>query len=423
MKKYLPKLFLLLVLVSSADYAIMNVFNWLQLPGGTVRDVLNGTLLFLALMPFALFLVKAENALKQAKDELEEKVRERTSQLEEANRQLVSWTDELEQRNSEFSLLLQFGDLLQTCRTTEELSSIIKRSALQLFPSDSGVLYLYNDSRSQLYSSVMWGSEPQPEFMGPDDCWALRLGQANLYSDPEKSLPCGHISDKKRPCVCVPVAAQGETLGTLHIAIGRGFEDRQYIDARQRVAVSAAEHIGLSLQNLRLRESLREMSIRDPLTGLYNRRHMDAAFDREISKAKRKECPISVILLDIDHFKKINDEHGHEAGDAVLKGLGALLAKSVRTSDIACRYGGEEFLLILPEADMDVAYKRAEGIRLAFAKMQVQAGGRILQNFKISAGISAFPYCGENAETVIACADAALYKAKETGRDRVYVAA
>ena len=423
MKKYLPKPFLLLFFVIISDYAIMEMTEYFRLPEGLFREAIVESLLFLVLLPFALFLVRAENALKKAKGELEQKVRERTSQLEDANRQLVSWTDELEQRNSEFSLLLQFGDLLQSCRSIEEIYSIIKRSALQLFPTDSGVLYLYNDSRTQLYSSVEWGSEPQPEFMGPDDCWALRLGQTNLYADPEKSLPCGHMSTKKVPSICVPVAAQGETLGTLHIAIGRGFEDRQYIDARQRVAVSAAEHIGLSLQNLRLRESLREMSIRDPLTGLYNRRHMDAAFDREISKAKRKECPISVILLDIDHFKKVNDEYGHEAGDAVLKGLGALLTRSVRESDIACRYGGEEFLLILPEADMNVAYKRAEGIRLAFGKMQVQAGGRILQNFKISAGISAFPYCGENAETVIACADAALYKAKEGGRDRVYVAA
>lgn len=423
MKKYLPKISLLLVLVVSSDYGITEVFNWFHVREGLFKLAMHEFLFFLLLMPFALFLVRAESALKQAKAELEEKVRERTSQLEEANRQLVSWTDELEQRNSEFSLLLQFGDLLQSCRSIEEIYAIIKRSALQLFPTDSGVLYLYNDSRTQLYSSVMWGSEPQPESMSPDDCWALRLGQTNLYSDPEKSLPCGHISDKKRPCICVPVAAQGETLGTFHIAVGRGFEDRQYLDARQRVAVSAAEHIGLSLQNLRLRESLREMSLRDPLTGLYNRRHMDAAFDREISKAKRKECPISVILLDIDHFKKVNDEYGHEAGDAVLKGLGALLTKSVRTSDIACRYGGEEFLLILPEADMNIAYKRAEGIRLAFGKMQVQVGGRVLQNFKISAGISTFPYCGENAETVIASADSALYKAKESGRDRVFVAA
>ena len=423
MKKYLPKISLLLVLIISSDYAIMEVFNWFRIPEGLFKLAMHEFLLFLLVMPFALFLVRAEDALKQAKAELEEKVRERTGQLEEANRQLVSWTDELEQRNNEFSLLLQFGDLLQSCRSIEEIYAIIKRSALQLFPTDSGVLYLYNDSRTQLYSSVMWGSEPQPESMGPDDCWALRLGQANLFSDPEKSLPCGHISNKERPCICVPVAAQGETLGTFHIAVGRGFEDRQYLDARQRVAVSAAEHIGLSLQNLRLRESLREMSLRDPLTGLYNRRHMDAAFDREISKAKRKECPISVILLDIDHFKKVNDEYGHEAGDAVLKGLGTLLTKSVRTSDIACRYGGEEFLLILPEADMNVAYKRAEGIRLAFGKMQVQVGGRVLQNFKISAGISTFPYCGENAETVIASADSALYKAKESGRDRVFVAA
>jgi len=180
-----------------------------------------------------------------------------------------------------------------------------------------------------------------------------------------------------------------------------------------------AEHVALALANLRLRESLRTQSIRDPLTGLFNRRYMEESLDREFRRAERRGAPVGVIMLDIDHFNHFNNTFGHQAGDTLLHALGELLRTRVRAEDIACRYGGEEFVLIMPEASLDITAERAEVLRQEARELRVQQHGQSLGAVTISFGVAAFPEHGPTAEAVIRAADIALYRAKHAGRDQV----
>ena len=193
-------------------------------------------------------------------------------------------------------------------------------------------------------------------------------------------------------------------------------------DGRVRLAVTVAEQFALALANVRLRETLRGQSIRDPLTGLFNRRYMEETLDRELSRAQRERRPLSVILLDIDRFKHFNDTFGHEAGDTVLSSLGTLLRNVSRAGDVACRYGGEEFVLILPEASLQDARRRAEEIREAIRGLRVTHGGRPLEGVRLLDGRGRVSRARGVGNALLRAADAALYRAKREGRDQVVLA-
>ncbi|PYM59643.1 MAG: GGDEF domain-containing protein, partial [Candidatus Rokuibacteriota bacterium] len=228
--------------------------------------------------------------------------------------------------------------------------------------------------------------------------------------------------------LCVPLAAQGETLGVLHLTARLAApeestaERRGISESRQRLAVTVAEQFALALANLRLRETLRTQSVRDPLTALFNRRYMEETLEREIRRAERERRPLSVVMLDVDRFKNFNDSFGHEAGDAVLSALGGLLRGVCRAADVACRYGGEEFVLILPAAPLSDARRRADEIRAAIRELHVTHEGRPLGPVRCSMGVSAFPEHGATVVNLLRAADAALYRAKREGRDQVVVA-
>jgi len=166
---------------------------------------------------------------------------------------------------------------------------------------------------------------------------------------------------------------------------------------------------------------LQEQAISDPLTGLYNRRYLNEFLERELVRSDRNAATVAVILLDLDHFKRVNDSFGHEAGDLVLGAVGALLRSKVRGSDIACRYGGEEFALILPQTGLEAAVKRAEDIRLAISSLVLSHEGRRLGKVAASFGIALFPEHSHDADGLMRVADIALYAAKGAGRDRVVV--
>jgi len=220
------------------------------------------------------------------------------------------------------------------------------------------------------------------------------------------------------------MASQGEALGVLHLAI-RGTDlphPDTWDESVEQLAGAVAEQIGLAITNLRLRETLRHQSIRDPLTGLFNRRYMEESLVRELQRASRAGIPVSVIMLDLDHFKRFNDSFGHAAGDALMRALATVLQKGIRVEDIACRYGGEEFALILPGAPLHIAQARAEGIRQAAARLSVEHQGTSLGAVTLSLGIAVFPDQGATGETVLKAADTALYRAKAEGRDRVVTA-
>src|SRR5450759_916801 len=274
--------------------------------------------------------------------ELEATVAERTMELQHANDRLMLWGKELEQRNSEINLLGQMGDLLQSCNTSAEAYTGIQVFARQLFPEDSGGLFVFGESVQVVEAVAIWGENPPAEDeFSLDECWALRRGRVHGRTDIETGLRCRHVADHRAPYVCVPMMAPGTALGVLHVLLAS--PDSERWETRQTLGVRVGEHLALALAKLKLQETLQHLSVRDPLTGLFNRRYMEESLTRELRRAERQGKPLGIIMMDIDHFKGFNDTLGHDAGDALLRELGAFLQRQIRTEDIACRYGGEEF--------------------------------------------------------------------------------
>ena len=223
----------------------------------------------------------------------------------------------------------------------------------------------------------------------------------------------------------MPLTAQGTSLGILHIRfLSCAIQGREAgeLEAKQRLAVAIAENLALALANLKLRETLQNQAIRDPLTGLYNRRYLEETLDRELHRSRRLKAHLGVVMMDLDHFKDFNDTFGHAAGDALLSALADVLTTGIRSEDIVCRYGGEEFLLVMPGAALPATQERAENLRQAVQALQVKYQDRLLKSPTLSLGVAIFPDHGVTAEEVIAAADAALYRAKQAGRDRVEIA-
>jgi len=241
-------------------------------------------------------------------------------------------------------------------------------------------------------------------------------------SDPPLRILCLHVT-LPQPYLCLPMMAHGEVLALLHVHPTSGTAMRLTTTETQRSLLRVfAEYLALALSNLKLRDTLRQQSIRDPLTGLFNRRYLEETLALEIERAKRQEGPFSVMMLDLDHFKHFNDTYGHEAGDTVLEVLGGLLQRQVRGGDIACRYGGEEFALLLPGAALEAAHKRAEQLCAGVRTLALDYKGQSLGPLTVSVGVATFPNHGESAGLVLHAADTALYQAKHEGRDRVAVA-
>ena len=353
----------------------------------------------------------------------------------QAEEKLAANVTELGQRNNEITLLSEMGDLLQTCHTVEEAGVVVTQFAQKLFPNQSGALCLIAASRNLVDAITTWGEvPPQDRVFTPDDCFALRRGQAHCVTDLGSGLLCRHVSpsfdgaqDVPLPAsyLCVPMMAQGETLGILHLRSGgpaasQNEQERETLAAsQQQLAITLAEQIALALANLKLREALHSQAIRDPLTGLFNRRYMEETLERELRRAGRRKVPLGIIMFDLDHFKKFNDSFGHPAGDVVLREIGAFLQTCVRAEDIACRYGGEEFLVILPEASLKDTLKRAEQLRKGIKRLHVRYHDQALGAVTVSLGAAVFPDHGSTTEAILRVADDALYRSKQEGRDRV----
>jgi diguanylate cyclase (GGDEF)-like protein len=255
----------------------------------------------------------------------------------------------------------------------------------------------------------------------------LRRGKIQLQGNDSTAPGCTHIG-QNRPerAMCVPMMAHGEGLGLLYLDSGPPGPSApvplDLSEPNQRLAKTFAEHAALALANLKLREILRTQSVRDPLTGLYNRRYLEESLERELRRAMRKKGSIGVMMLDVDHFKRFNDSFGHEAGDSVLRALSNLFRTQLRGSDVACRYGGEEFAIILPEATLEASRQRADQLREAAKAAIAQFRGHSLDTVTLSIGVATYPENGSNGEALLRAADAALYRAKQEGRDRVVTA-
>jgi diguanylate cyclase (GGDEF)-like protein len=324
-------------------------------------------------------------------------------------------------------LIKQMGDMLQSSPTPEEAYLVMAHWADQLFNGRPGALCVIASSRNVVEPVAVWGQPALGESgFSPYDCWALRTGRIHVVSDPHSRLVCTHLTEPlPGPAVCVPMMAQGEALGILHLQANAAIPLRSATETGDgevdQVVVTVAEHLALALANLRLRETLRTQSIRDPLTGLFNRRYMEESLDREFRRAERRGNGVGVLMLDLDHFNRFNNTFGHQAGDDLLQAFGEMISQHVRAEDIACRYGGEEFVLILPEATREVVEQRAEVLRTEVRELRVQSRGQSLGAVTVSIGVAVYPDHGRTVEDVIRAADLALYEAKNLGRDRVVV--
>ena len=349
------------------------------------------------------------------------------AQLREANQNLAERVQELDRRSKEITLLSEMGSWLQSCQTADEAYAVIGKSAEQLFLEWSGALYVISASRNAVDAVADWGKPSGSErVFGPDDCWALRRGQPHWYAVGGKSTNCRHINPARIvKALCVPLMAQGEALGILSLQLLPAPGQQESVPpadgAERRLAAVLAEHVCLALGNLKLRETLKNQSIRDPLTGLFNRRYMEDSLERELSRANRNKSSVAIIMMDLDRFKMFNDTFGHQAGDALLRGFGDFLIKNTRGQDIACRYGGEEFAVVLSDTTLAGALKRANILREEVRQLKVHYGGQLLGMVSISVGLALFPDHGTTIAEVLRAADQALYSAKREGRDRVCV--
>lgn len=353
----------------------------------------------------------------------------------EAQRQHAESLDllvkQLELRTRQMTSLNEMGSLLQCSGTVKEACSVVAKSVQKLFPENSsGALYLFKSSRDLVEAAVRWGRKDAlaPTFP-PDACWSLRRGQPHWSGYGGDGISCQHLTESTTTeCLCVPMVAQGNTIGILHIELQTGAVPRHdaggqgHRDAHQALALSAASQIALSLASLQLRETLREQAIRDPLTRLFNRRFLEESFERELRIASRKNQGIAVLLIDLDHFKRFNDTFGHDAGDMVLQSLADLFRNFFRSTDICCRYGGEEFAIILPESSSADAAVRTDALRSEVKHLRLQYKNQVLGPLTLSAGVAAFPEHGSTCAGLLKIADQCLYESKTRGRDVVTVA-
>ncbi|WP_404478240.1 diguanylate cyclase [Novosphingobium sp. BL-52-GroH] len=324
-------------------------------------------------------------------------------------------------------LLARMTQRLQGCESVSDLFAVVRLFAPEIAPNLAGRLYTLDNRMKLMVCAAEWpgaqGRGPQgtDAAFGPDDCWALRRGQVHAPGGEMVDVPCRHVAPPAaQATICVPLTAQGETIGLLvleNLEVDHGPDESAsvYIELM-------SETVGLALANLNLRDALHEKALFDPLTGLRNRHELDDTLRRLVATADAGGAPIACLMMDIDHFKRLNDCFGHDAGDLVIRTVAAVFAGGAREDDVALRYGGEEFLMLMPGADEALALERAERIRERVSGLELLHEGVPLGQITVSLGLAVYPHHGP-IPALITTADAALLRAKEGGRDRVVVAA
>lgn len=349
--------------------------------------------------------------------------------LQEAHQRLELALRESKQQAQEAAKRKELIHILQSCQSVEEACKVSESALKATLLSPSGALCITRSSRNLVEAQVRWGTRVTTELaFSPDDCWGLRRGKNHSAVESTSPMKCPHVREfPKNGYLCVPLAGQGETLGVLYVEYPEPPADSSpeslsyQREAFDRHATAVGEHLSAAIANLKLRDALRIQSTRDPLTGLFNRRYMEETLERELRRADRSGHSVAVLMLDIDHFKRFNDTFGHQAGDTLLREFGEFISLRTRGQDVACRYGGEEFALILAEASLENACARAELLREELKQLTVQHAGQTLGKITLSIGISVFPGHGTTADELVRVADRALYRAKVEGRDRALV--
>ena len=339
-----------------------------------------------------------------------------------ANEELTALVDELQWRDRQMQLMNQMNDLLQSCVTQNEAYQVISMMAGNLFPGHNGSLAILPNKDECLEVVARWGTEVHMEStFSLEDCWALRRGRLHEVVTPEAGLGCRHfIHPLEGGYLCLPLTVQGETLGVLSL-IDNTISKGEHPPGLKQLAQTVGETIKLCLSNLKLRDELRQQAIHDPLTGLFNRRYLDETLPRELHLAQRRKAPLSVVMLDLDGFKQFNDSFGHGPGDSLLREFGGVLREHLRKSDISCRYGGDEFVLVLPDSSIADTQERLEQIRIFIKNLPIQSGEQALSRITLSAGIAQTPEHGVTVSELLRAADEAMYAAKQAGRDRIAI--
>lgn len=319
----------------------------------------------------------------------------------------------------EVQLLGDLNEWLQSSQSLDELFGMVARFMSHLLPDAEGSIYVYSNSRDVLDGCIAWNDGNVKPHIHPESCWGLRRGRTYEFGRQEVNFCCEHAEPHDgRPYFCFPILAHGETVGLMHLRRRENARDREFYKCK-KLAQMCAEQISMAIANVRMRDQLQEQSTRDPLTSLFNRRYMLDRLRRLIGAANVKKEKIHLLYVDVDHFKKFNDSHGHDAGDIVLRKVGETLQNACDGDDIACRMGGEEFMLILPSIDDETAFKRAEDLRKSIESLSVAYQEKHLPTITISAGIACFPDDERDIQALLRLADEALYRAKDGGRNQI----
>ncbi|MFS4582614.1 diguanylate cyclase [Phaeobacter sp. C3_T13_0] len=321
----------------------------------------------------------------------------------------------------EVQLLGELNEWLQSSRSLDELFDMVARFMTHILPTAEGSVYVYSNSRDVLDGCASWNGGIHKDHIHPEECWGLRRGRTYEYGMSEIDFVCEHAEPHDgRAYYCFPILAHGETVGLMHLrALGDATEE--FISSR-KLAQMCAEQISMAIANVRMRDQLHDQSVRDPLTGLFNRRHMTETLRKSINASLNSGTALGLIAVDVDHFKKFNDNHGHDAGDMVLRAVGSVLEQACDGEEVACRPGGEEFTLILPGTSPEDVMTKAELLRQAVEAIVVRYGEKALPGISISLGVANYPRHGTMPQDLLRAADEALYAAKAKGRNQVCLA-
>jgi diguanylate cyclase (GGDEF)-like protein len=312
-------------------------------------------------------------------------------------------------------LLARMTQRLQGCENFADVINVAQLFAPNIAPGVAGRLYILDRDPWQMRCVAKWLSpQGKADAFHPDECWAVRRGQSHPPVQGEPDIACYHLPESCQDhTLCVPLIAQGEAIGLL------SFQNLSDDTAPSRAYLELmAEALGLALANQRLRDALLEKALYDPLTGLRNRHHLDDSLRTQMGQAIHNHEPISCLMIDIDHFKDINDRFGHEAGDGVIKGVAAIIQRAVRDSGMAFRYGGEEFLVLLSGMGEEKANYVATDIYNGVHELTLRFGASDISHIDVSIGVASYPQHAQS-DNLLRAADVALYRAKELGRSRI----
>ncbi len=330
------------------------------------------------------------------------------------NAMLQNQIDELQQRSQDIEMLSEMSELLQISTTIDEACDVLPAFGARLFPNMRGSVFITRATPGVVESIASWGGKPPVGDFGTSECWALR--RAQVHAGSVAGIRCMHAEGLIGATICIPMLALGEAIGvvTLNVSDAPVFPPNI-----EQFAKTFADQIAFAVANLRMQESLRTRAVRDALTGLYNRRYMEEALARELLRVSRDRGQVGVMMIDVDYFKRFNDTYGHAGGDALLQQFARLMQNVVREEDVVCRYGGEEFFVVLPDANADVLRHTAESLLEAARHLRVHLDGEPLGTVTASAGIALSNERDTTVASLISAADRALYNAKFSGRDRV----